>query len=157
MSLHEVRYQLEHRMLPGWFYGEGARLIGVLEQDQAFLYKVMNRLLEQEGIANPYRAEQFQATFVSVNESVMALRLTLPEPEDEPLCYELVMIFDRNYTRTGFYTIEKGSGVGVERMFLCGWDRDWSHQNYGSCAPDREQAFRRILEIYQNRETDKRA
>ena len=47
-GIHEIRYTLEHRMLPGWFYGEGQRLTELLTERPLFVYEVLCDILKKE-------------------------------------------------------------------------------------------------------------
>ena len=97
-GIHEIRYTLEHRMLPGWLYGEGQRLTELLTERPLFVYEVLCDILKKEGLENPYRGEDFETERIcadsSVDEKITVLKLTLPEPEDAPLCYRIYMIYN---------------------------------------------------------------
>ena len=115
-GIHEIRYTLEHRMLPGWFYGEGQRLTERICADS------------------------------SVDEKITVLKLTVPEPEDAPLCYRIYMIYNDGFTHVGYFTVEKGNGpVADDRHFLCSWDLQM-HLNHGCCLPEEE--LQRVLALY---------
>lgn len=47
-GIHEIRYTLEHRMLPGWLYGEGQRLTELLTERPLFVYEVLCDILKKK-------------------------------------------------------------------------------------------------------------
>lgn len=149
-GIHEIRYTLEHRMLPGWFYGEGQRLTELLTERPLFVYEVLCDILKKEGLENPYRGEDFETERIcadsSVDEKITVLKLTLSEPEDAPLCYRIYMIYNDGFTHVGYFTVEKGNGpVADDRHFLCSWDLQM-HLNHGCCLPEEE--LQRVLALY---------
>lgn len=151
MGIHAIRYTLEHRMLPGWFYREGQRLAELLRERPLFVYEVLCDLLQKEGLENPYQAETCETEFIPVHsqgdEDITVLKLTLPEPEEEPLCYRIYMVYNSGFTHTEYYTVEKGNGpTADDRNFFCGWSPKQAHLNYGGCLPEEE--LQRALDLY---------
>lgn len=107
MERHEIRYLLEHRLLPHWFFEQKMQLIGLLLRDQEVLYRIIGDLFEKEGIENPYTADQFAVT-VSKPDDKMVVRISFPEPEEEPLCYCSYLFFDETFEKVSYFCIEKG-------------------------------------------------
>ncbi len=44
-------------------------------------------IFEQEGVSNPYTEDDFDVIASKVTEDILMLKVTFPEPEEEPLCY----------------------------------------------------------------------
>ena len=64
----------------------------------------------------------------------MAVVMRFPALEEVPLCYCALIFLDVDTKRIGYYTMEKGKDPITEKdmQFLCGWDQDGNHQQYGS-------------------------
>lgn len=133
MNRHDIRYTLEHKILPKWFFEEKQHLIGALLQDHHILYRVVDDLFRKEDLDNPYTAEQFDIVPVRLDDKNFMLEVFFPEPEESPLCYHSLLFFDSEFEKTGFFTIEKGPlfGDGGKR-FVCRWTADGTHANFGS-------------------------
>ena len=147
MNIHKLRYLFEHRMLPDWFFREGDRLVAALLQDETLLFRIMADLLQKEGIRNPYTQRQFVAAVIKKAGPLTVLKITFPQPENEPLCYCSYLIFDNKFEKTAYFCIEKGNTIGKELPFLCRWTEDGSHLNCGACPHEEEQELKRCLEI----------
>lgn len=146
MTLKQVRYYFEHRLLPEWLYTEKEKLILTFANEQQKVpFLVMSDLCQREGLEMPYPEEDYQFTLYPVAENVLGGVLTLPEPEEEPLCYRVYFVFNKEFDRLAYYTLEKGQ---EEEYFLCGWDAEKTHSNYGSVDLDEEQIRAKIRKLY---------
>lgn len=158
MDLHQIRYLFEHKLLPLWFFEDKDKLLGALLQDKDMLFKIINNIFEKEGVENPYSKEQFSVLPKRVAEDVMALKISFPEPEQEPLCYCCYLFFDKEFAKLRYYCVEKGQEVyGGERVvypFICSWTQDGGHLNHGNCAMVDDGDFKRCVELYKNEQTN---
>ena len=156
MELHQIRYLFEHKLFPLWFFENKDKLVGALLQDKDMLFKIINNIFEKEGVENPYSKEQFSVSPKRVAEEVMALKISFPEPEQEPLCYCCYLFFDKEFVKLRYYCVEKGQetqdGEGMEYPFICSWMPAGTHLNYGHCTLENDEDFRRCVEIYESEE-----
>lgn len=135
-SIHNVRYTLEHKVIPGWLYNEKETLVYALLSRDDLLYAVISDMLSEQGLLNPYSPGQFKAVPLEPEDDVCGIKIMFPEPEDEPLCYYAILFFDWNFTRLSYFTVERGNDFGRQRPFICGWDKNGTHLNYGSLEFD---------------------
>ena len=73
---------------------------------------------------------------MKIDEDNRLILLGLPSPECEPLCYRVYFLFNRDFTKKAYFTIEKGMTGG----FLCQWNELGLHINIGKINhPELEQ------------------
>lgn len=148
MERHGVRYVFEHRLLPNWFYEDKDKLVGAILHDKSILFRIISDVFKEENVENPYKEEDFDAHPFKVTEEVRGLCVEMPEPEEEPLCYRVYMIFNTDFDKLWFFTIEKGNEAGENYPFVCAWDAEGSHLNLGHCSFDKNNALIRCLDIF---------
>lgn len=148
MGRHEVRYAFEHQILPHLFYKDKEQFVGMVLQDKGVLYEIISSIFDKEGVENPYVDEDFEVEPIRLSEDVLMLKITLPEPEEEPLCYSIIMIFDLDFKIIKFYCIEKGNEQGSFQPFVCAWTEDERHLNYGHCGLDDNSGITKCVEIF---------
>ncbi len=153
MNLHQIRYLIEHRLLPNFFYTEKEAFIGMLLNDKESLYKMADSVFRQEKVKNPYSSEQFVVESGKIDEETFMVKLTYPEPEEEPLCYCSYLFFDSSFQYPFFFTLEKGYNQPSDQVMVCAWTPN-SHLNYGQCSRKDNAAFLRCLENYQNQKKE---
>ena len=149
MTLHDARYQFEHKFLPGMFFEHPEALITLLLDDASKLCSIIGDIFDYAKIENPYSPDDFKAEPVKIDENNYAIQITLPEPFTEPLSYFHYIFFDIDFKKTAYFCLEKGNDFfGKEEPFLCGWDSDHNHLNFGNCPLDEKIAFLRCLELF---------
>lgn len=147
MNQHEIRYLFEHRLLPQWFFKYQFSFIGSLLQDKEILYRMIHDLFKEEGLENPYTPDQFQVTVSNLMDQ-MSLKISFPEPEEEPLCYCSYLFFDKEFDNVSFFCIEKGNKEDQMHPFLCSWTPDGTHLNHGRCTFENNDDFLRCAKIH---------
>ncbi|MCR4647348.1 MAG: hypothetical protein K5695_18395 [Oscillospiraceae bacterium] len=151
MNLHDVNYYFQHKLMPELFYEDMAQFVGtVLQQGSAWLCDVHRDLFEQGDLAFPYSEEDYAIQPVKYDDGTFILLISPPSPEETPLCYCIILIFDPDFSKPAFYTLEK-SGSPSRRApgaYLCGWDAEGCHMNYGPFDVDPKKALTRCLQIY---------
>lgn len=149
MGTWEVRYQLEHKSLPKWFFEDKEQLIDALLFNKTFLYDVIDDFFHQAGIENPYSAKDFKISYGKIKDGAFVIKITFPEPEREPLCYCSYLFFDRAFEKTSYFCIEKGNEDGSNQPFVCAWAEGGnSHLNYGLCSLEGDSNLRQCSAIY---------
>lgn len=156
MNAYDIRYTFEHVILPQWFFEGKGRFVELLVNDDTVLYRIINDIFKNEAVENPYKEEQFKIEISKIIEEVMMIKIILPYPEDEPLCYWCYLFFNKQYDKLGFFSIEKGNNIAGKTNetvpFLCSWTADGAHNNYGSCSIEDNQDFIKCADIYMTRE-----
>ncbi len=152
MNSHQIRYMFEHKLLPHWFFENKDQFVGSVLQDKTLLFNIISGIFEKEHVENPYSQEQFAVEAAKVTKEVMMLKLIFPEPEDEPLCYCSYLFFDQAFEKLGFFCIEKGNDEGGMRPFVCSWNSNGMHSNYGNCSFENQEDFYKCADTHMERE-----
>lgn len=146
MTIREIRYFFEHKLLPMWFFQKKEELIAILLDKNANMpFVVMNDICEKEGVKMTYEPTQYNSVMYVMTKEITMVMLNMPKPESEPLCHRIYLVFDKDYKKLGYFTVEEGNKFG---NFMCGWDKDGSHINYGSCPSEQKQELIKIMDIY---------
>lgn len=148
MNLNESMFYFEHTLLPGWFFGEGKKFVIVALNDPGFLYRVVSDVFSNEGVANPYKKEEFMAEPAKIKEDLMMMRVIFPMPSEEPLCYCAYMFFNNDFTQTGFYTIEKEKPEKGPLPVACEWTPDGVHHKLGKVSFENMGDFKKCVDAY---------
>lgn len=147
MTIKDVRYMIEHRVLPGWFCSKKEQLIAILLQRQGnFIYSVMKDFCDKEEIECPYEESMFQVDAYDMGEGLKMIKLTMPEPEVVPACHCMYLLFTDDFEKAQYFTIEKEEPL----PYLCSWDSEGSHASYGSIGVDEREQVERIVGLFQN-------
>ena len=148
MDRHSVRYLFEHRLLPKWFFEDKMELIAMLLHDKKTLPGILSRIFEKEGLENPYTEDQFNVEPAKLTDEIMMLKLTFPEPEEEPLCYCAYLFFDKDFKKPAYYSIEKGNEESGDQVFVCSWTAKGKHVNHGTSTLEDQHDFLSCVEVY---------
>ena len=130
-TLEEVRYHFEHNAVPRYFYDDPANMLEVLRNNG--VYRLWTALADENNVAYPYREEDFTEYWYETEDGAILLQVVMPQPGATPQCYRLYMIYDFNTGSAAYYTVEYDNLLG-ESAFLCGWDAQRTHANYGGAA-----------------------
>lgn len=150
MSLHQIRYVFEHRILPQGFFEDKEKFIGLLLKDKSVLYRIIDDIFQKQNIVNPYTQEQFDIEVGRITNEVMMMKIIMPEPEEEPLCFCQYLFFDKTFEKISFFCIERGTEA-EDAPFVCSWQPDGSHCNYGGCSFENYGDFLKCADIHMNR------
>ena len=148
MELHGIVYHYEHKLLSRLFFEDKELFVTAVLKDPSFLFRVFDDLCQQVGIPNPYQEDQFCAKAAKITEQIMMLKISFPEPEDEPLCYTSYLFFDHSFEKISFYCIEKGGEHSDHMPFVCSWAADGTHRNHGNCTLEDKAAFLRCADLH---------
>lgn len=146
-AAYKVLYTLEHRLIPQWFYKDQRAFIDAVVADPTMIYRIVTDLLKQENEENTFSEEDFASMRYKFTEKVLALKISFPEPEMEPLCHCAYLVFDKDCNKIMYFTIEKTSEPDVEAV-VCTWDKDSKHMNFGPCTFEEYGDLRKCAEIY---------
>ena len=149
MDLREARYYLEHRMLPHLFFTGPSRLISVLAVGKGgFLFNIMNDICENNQIKNTYALKDFSVQIDAPQEDLRMIRIHMPEPLWEPLCYRIYLSYNETYEKLGYFTAERGSNS--EEIFLCCWNTESSHLSFGTEELTPEEEAAKCIRLYRD-------
>lgn len=137
----KTMYEFEHRLVPRWIHTVPAFFNDLVEKgEQKTLYDACKSVFDSHNEEMPYKAEDFGGSHFKLNDKTYVIMMKMPQPEETPLCYRIYMFLDAETHETGCFTVEKGSDpfTGDERLFVCSWDHEGNHQNYGNYYLDDE-------------------
>ena len=107
-NLGEARYLLEHRQLPNFFYKTKKDSIkGLLQLTENLAYSTFKNSCEENDIIFPYSESDFKAQNIDLSKKIKAVKLELPEPEDELQCYAVYFVYNTDFSRMYYFTVEK--------------------------------------------------
>lgn len=148
MSKKEIRYMFEHGLLPRWFFETTKDFVRTMLTEPSEFFDNLDRMFEWEMVENPYTMEQFQIEHIKLTEDIMVLKLTFPEPEEAPFCYNSFAIYDEKFEKIRYFCIERANGEDSKEAFVCQWTKDERHINHGTCVRDEKTELERCVEIY---------
>ncbi len=102
----EIRFRIEQRMLRDRFFSDPLKFISEFGSERSGLYLFYVTVMKNSGIDPPYKEEEF-GRFVRNQGETLMLCFTLPEPEQDSLCYRTYFLVNRTGTKAAFYTIER--------------------------------------------------
>ena len=138
VTLAQLRYHFEHSALPRYFYEAPDNMLDVL--DRVGAYALFTSLADENGVAYDYSDEDFAQALYASADGTLLLQLDLPQPENTPDCYRIYMLYDPDTQAAAYYTLEYDAmavelggpqDALSESAFLCGWDAEGTHGNYG--------------------------
>ena len=154
MTVDNVMYNFQHKLLPEWFFGNPKEFIGVICQDKSSLFSILNELFERAEVDNPYKPGHFSVDPDMVSDTVGMIKIKFPKPENEPLCHSIVCFFDKTFKYLGFFTFEKGGEMDENFPIMCTWSSEGEHFSYGKVSPDPDEQLIECIDVYMNKYTD---
>ena len=130
-TLHDYRYHYEHVYMTQPFYEDPDRIMNIIYQYGA--YQLWADFMQNNGADPVYAKEDFSETVIPQEDGSCLMRIVLPKPEESLECSRLYLYWNPVTSEAGYYTIEYDNFLG-ETWFLCGWDKDHNHQNFGGAA-----------------------
>ena len=122
-KIGRLRYQVEHVFFRDFFFQNGAGLIDALLEPHGMGNVYCTAL--QEMRAHPkYYDDEFGLESMKTDEGNYMVSCRLPKPEHIGLCYRMHFIFNADFSKSAYYTIER-TADGAE---LCVWDSESSHR-----------------------------
>ena len=139
------RYYVEHILLPFMFLGLWGRrvMLDIDGKKEGYLIDLYTERKKGRAMGCPYPAEKFAVTQVEEGQCRM-VRIGLPEPEMETLCYRLYLCSDNRLRRRRYFTVEKVEGGGA---LLCEWRRA-EHILYGFVPNLELEEVQMVLDLY---------
>lgn len=123
-QLGKDRYYVEHVMFRRFFADRPKELTDILLGNNGG-YGLYRSCYEQLAADFPYTPEDFVVKRLKAGSGCTALCICLPKPEFTPICYRVYFVFNEDFSKTEYYTIERSP---ISGGFLCRWDGDL-HEN----------------------------
>lgn len=145
-----VRYLVEHVALRDALFSAGPRVIlDFMDNPSPAMIELYKELGEETpGYECPYTEECFSEdheVFDKGNDSVLIIRVFMPEPEEPLNCRAVYFCFSRlsgsNFYATSELTEKK-------TFFLCGWGEDNTHINFGDAPVTPDAEMKKVAELF---------
>ena len=131
ISLRDIRYYFEHRMLPQQFYQSPETVISYLESNG--IYSLWSGFTGENNFSVTYGEEEFSVRDIPQENGMKMLMITMPEPEETPLCCRIYLCYDPEKQAGAYFTVEYDNNFD-DSYFLCAWTPEGTHMNYGYAA-----------------------
>lgn len=130
MALDNILYFMEYKYIPEICKKIGPDFIGSVVHDVRVLNKVLTDICAEEGLENPFTDDSWDRDYVRMSQNIFILKIKFPAPFVSPLAYSGYLVYDRDFKKVKYYTLEKsdsrfGSSVIVGSM------ESGNHYNYG--------------------------
>lgn len=146
MDINDAMYFFQHKILPNGFFTDKMNFIGMLIKNQNVLFEIISGILSENNINNPFSAQQFSIISSTLTNEIGLLKITFPEPLQEPQCYYSYLIFDTYFKHAMYFCVEKDNSS--EQPMLCAWTADGFHYDYENCNLDDKEIFTKCSEIF---------
>ena len=147
MELSDIRYKVEHVMVPEWFYKEKEKFVAAFKDPaNDVVFTAIRRLALKENIEFLTEKEEFQRAMIQINSDYYALMQYMPKPDKAGECIEMIMIFNTSFDKMYYFTVESAGKISNDR-FLCGWTGDRKHVNYGEAPKDENELMFKIVDL----------
>lgn len=154
MTVTEVRKAFEHGLLPGGFYQDKKNFIGMILNNNGVLFEILDGMFKENGVENPYKADQISVVPAKLGDGISMLKISFPEPEEEPLCYWSYLFFDEKFEKMLYFCIEKTNGGPLP--LVGAWTDDRQHLSFGNCMFEDNDDFRMCSTVFKSAFSDKR-
>lgn len=152
MSLRRTRYYFEHDFLPRAFLEKGETVIGMLQEHGGrLLYKMMEQECKDAKVWCRYKESQYGCCTKKIGDGYTMLCLRFPNPRKSHMCSSAYCVFNKGYSLVRYFTLESGKVRMKIVFFLCEWDSERRHYNYGMVPYDIKTIERYIRQVMQKR------
>lgn len=149
-NLNSLIYYFEHKFLPDAFFSEKYDLVISLMQNKNILFEIFQNMCKDNQIISPYKEQDFNISFLKMDDIWYAIDVQFFEPLESPQCYHAYLFFKEGKSCAGFYTLEKAEDVFGGFAFLCEWENEM-HSNYGLVPTFGREAFDKAFAIHKEK------
>lgn len=150
MSLKRTRYYFEHELLPRVFFEKKGEFINMLQEyGGRLLYRMMLWECEEAKVSCKYIEQEYRCTVRKMENGWGMLCMKFPRAKKPCMCPLAFCIFGEGYSWVRYFMVESGR-LGARRVFfLCEWNPQRYHYNYGS-VPDNISAIEnKLIQVVQ--------
>lgn len=122
-KIGRLRYQVEHVFFRDFFFKNGAGLIDALLEPHG-MGNVYCTALKEMRVHPKYYDDEFGLESMKTDAGNYMVSCRLPKPEHIGLCYRMHFIFNADFSRLAYYTIERTE----DGANLCLWDAQGNHR-----------------------------
>ena len=160
MTLVELRYYFEHKLLPRYYFENTISFVSEIfqayredvESNSNPLFDMISELAENQGIELPYSEDQFKVEIIVLDEDNVMFRICMPEPEEPILCSEIYLVFCiEDFSTKRFFTVELLERKWLRKTYcLCEWEEDDFHGNHGIISNNMKKRKDKIIQLFYN-------
>ena len=148
MNINEARYMYEHILLPKFFFEEGMNLIGGLITEKDFAYQMMKKVCDDNAVEMPYPKELFLFEQFKTEDKILGGKIFLPAPTQASACYVIYLLFNLQFDKIRFFTVERGEEE--TDVILGEWTKDGEHLNHGKADLRDSDGLNQAIAIYRS-------
>ena len=151
----QVRYTVEHKILPEMFFSEKAKdyFLILMASEGKLIFDFLRFFGRDQDYKCPYSAEDFKLDLhiirkpdkESEDPGKAILEIIMPEPEQMPLCSRIYICHDMKLENFEYFTLEKSVG---DSDALCAWTSAGIHENFGTAPKTKEEVLREVVNKY---------
>ena len=150
---NDIRYRFEHRFLRDFYFHNPKHFEESLIAEPEFLFQVLDNLYEEQDVHNPYAPEQITVSFMEEAGGARAVKISLPDPEEPPLCRRIYAFLDPEEKKECFFCIESDNDKDAAGARIGQWCFDgkcYSHIGYVGRPATPEEEFKLCAEYYKD-------
>ncbi len=119
--LTKCRYYIEQEFMRDFFFERPKAFLYTALEEEMGINGIWESCFKEKELEYPYQEEDFKVTVVKVKDNISFMRLDLPQPEAQPLCYRVYFFFDPLCRQLSYYLLECGERWG--KGYLGEWHR----------------------------------
>lgn len=128
MELKEIRYVIEHRLLPDAFFAHSSLFIAnVLMTDGKFIHQIYQEISSEEDVECLYSPDDFSIEKVPTETNIHCIVIHMPKPVTTPQCKMVCITFDDNGGSLHYITLEKDDFKDDFTNVICEWTQSGDH------------------------------
>lgn len=158
---HLARYELEHRMLPAYFYNSAAEFLpDLIDRGPGLMWDLMNdasndmAYRDTDYSEHDFAVDHYQEAAMDDNgETVSLIHIGMPHPLVSNDCYDIYMVYSESMEEGAYFCVEYDEKASKDgKCFLCGWNGT-DHYNYGLLDRKDASVASRIVDMFIGKES----
>ncbi len=155
----QIRYMVEHKILPELFFSEKAKdyFLILMASEGKLILNLLMLFGKDQDYKCPYSASDFKLDLHIIKKpdrdsgetGKEILEIIMPEPEQMPLCSRIYICHDMKLENIEYFTLEKSVG---DSEALCAWTPAGIHENFGTAPKTKDEVFREVVYKYTGEE-----
>lgn len=154
-KFNDILYLYEHKIIREMFFEQKGMFINPIAGKPEILWHIFDDLCKGNDEENLYGVEDFRIEKAILSEDDFMINIICPYPEEQPLCYNIYLIFNKDFSRQMVFSLENGGKDLFDKtkdiQFLCGWDDKGNHLNYGVVELDQIDALMKCFTLYKTK------
>lgn len=157
MTLFEVRYYFEHKLLPKYYFEDTEPFLTEMldaygSDGNNLLYDMISDMAKKREIDLLFDEEQYKVKIYQLEEDEFMIKISLPEPQESTLCSHIYLLFSvDDLSNKRYFTIELLEIKRKRKYYcLCEWEPSGFHVNHGYLPKSGAQIEDKIIELFKN-------